>query len=132
MYIYYFITNYQGAVMKKHLIILALGTGLLFADSTSSLDLLKEATNNEIIGSQYELNNTEMKNIEGGYTYPSYVSKIFYNSLYNSLNNKLLPSSDKSSSKSRKTVSISDSMYTRIGTTSTYKVISYSDYINRY
>ena len=62
--------------MKKHLIILALGTGLLFADSTSSLDLLKEATNNEIIGSQYELNNTEMKNIEGGYTYPSYVSKI--------------------------------------------------------
>jgi len=55
--------------MKKQLIILALSTSFLLANS-NNIDLLKEVTNSKISGKQYELNSLTMSKVDGGYYRP--------------------------------------------------------------
>jgi len=68
--------------MKKQLIILALSTSFLLANS-NDIDLLKEVTNSKISGTQYELNSLTMSKVDGGYWTP--VRHNDFTQIYNRL-----------------------------------------------
>jgi|GEM_PF-2994892 len=85
--------------MKKQLIILALSTSFLLANS-NDIDLLKEVTNSKISGTQYELNSLTMSKVDGGYTFGPVVGQVFRDSMLGQMQAMLERNRPKSSSSS--------------------------------
>ena len=65
--------------MKKLLIGLVLSAGVVMASDMHQDDLLSMATMGKTTGTQFEMNNDEMKDVNGGYYYSGYGS-TYYNS----------------------------------------------------
>ncbi len=102
--------------MKKQLLILTLGASILLANSNDT-DLLSQVTKNSVKGAQYELNNQDMKKVDGGYTsFGSPVPQVFYGGILSQMQ-RLVEGSNKTSSNSSSSSSggknISSSIYTK-------------------
>lgn len=74
-------------MIKKLLLGLALTTGLMMANTTSTDDLLSMATMGKTTGSALEMNKSDMEKADGGY-YSRYYSYRGVGSYYYNLNSR--------------------------------------------
>lgn len=70
--------------MKKLLLSLVLSANVVMASDMPKDDLLAMVTMGKTIGSQFEMDKSEMKNADGGYSFnPSYI-RVYGKSVYSS------------------------------------------------
>lgn len=72
--------------MKKVILGTVLAVSLAMADATPKDDLLAQATMGKTTGSQFEMDKSEMKDADGGWSFVSVsYSNYFYSSWYSRL-----------------------------------------------